>query len=261
MAVDPGGPADQGFAMSGAALPFTLTDEHPPQLGLVVLQADETIEMEFRRLLPQEAELLVTRIPSGDEVTPDSLGAMKAHLADAARLLPRAARLSVLGYGCTSGAAEIGPTEVARQLHSVTGAAAITDPLTALIAACRTLGVTRLGLLSPYIAEVSQRLRDRLDAEGIATPVFGSFETADEARVVRISEASIAEAALALAERGGIDALFLSCTNLRTLNLIGGLEATLGLPVLASNPVLAWHMTRLAGLVPPPAAPGQIFRA
>ncbi len=44
-----------------------------------------------------------------------------------------------------------------------------------------------------------------------------------------------------------MDALFLSCTNLRTLPVIAALEETIGLPVLASNTVLAWHMARLAG--------------
>ena len=48
-----------------------------PRLGLIVLQADETIENEFRRIIPSHATLHVSRVPSGREVTTDSLSEME----------------------------------------------------------------------------------------------------------------------------------------------------------------------------------------
>ena len=51
-----------------ADFPFDLSDPigRKATLGLVVLQADETIEYDFRRLLPmEEVALYVTRVPSG----------------------------------------------------------------------------------------------------------------------------------------------------------------------------------------------------
>ncbi|MBT9383678.1 Asp/Glu racemase [Pseudooceanicola sp. CBS1P-1] len=244
-----------------SALTFTLTAPPPAPLGLIVLQSDQTIEADFRRLLPARAELLVSRVPSGLEVTPKSLAAMEGGLAGAAGLFPRALPLSVVGYGCTSGAAQIGSAAVAAQITRGVATAAVTNPVAALIAACRHMGLRRLGLLSPYVAAVSGRLRAVLSEAGIDTPVFGSFEVAEEARVARIDAASISAAALALAESAALDALFLSCTNLRTLDVIPPLEARLGLPVLASNPVLAWDMLRLAGLPPGPGAKGRLFAA
>lgn len=232
-----------------------------PRLGLVVLQADETIELDFRRLVPAGTELLVTRVPSGDEVTPETLAAMEHHLGAAAALLPRSQPFDCLAYACTSGAAQISPGRTAAILGDAVPLRAASDPVTALTAACHALGIRRLGLLSPYTSEVSDRLRAVLSAAGIDTPVFGSFNVAEEARVVRIDHASIARAATTLAATGGIDALFLSCTNLRTLDLIGDLEHTTGLPVLSSNQVLAWHMLGHAGLSAPDAAPGRLFRA
>ena len=43
-------------------------------LGLIVLQADETVEQDFQRLFaaPDQA-LYVTRIPSGADVTPEGM--------------------------------------------------------------------------------------------------------------------------------------------------------------------------------------------
>jgi len=78
-------------------------------LGLVVLQVDETIEQDFRRLFPSPGVALYTsRIPSGADVTPETLTAMEAELPRAAGLLPAAASFGAVGYACTSAATLIG---------------------------------------------------------------------------------------------------------------------------------------------------------
>ncbi|OAN77430.1 Asp/Glu racemase [Jannaschia sp. EhC01] len=229
-------------------LPYTLTEERPPQLGMVVLQSDETLEADLRRLLPDRAELLVTRIPSSDTVSCDSLGEMARDLTEAASLLPRGAKLAVVGFGCTSGTAQIGGGRIAQLTRAGVETQAVTDPVSALIAACRQLGLSRLALVSPYVEEVSARLMDVLAEAGIEMAAFASFNEANEARVVRIAPGAIVDAARATAAQAPCDAVFLSCTNMRTLDVIAPIEAELGLPVLSSNLVLAWHMAHLAGL-------------
>ncbi|WP_146586875.1 maleate cis-trans isomerase family protein [Puniceibacterium confluentis] len=218
------------------------------RIGLIVLQADESLERDLRQLIPAQVNLLVSRVPSGDEVTPDTLRQMAQDLPAAARLLPQAQRYAVVGYGCTSGAAVIGPAVVAKLIRAAAPTPRVTNPVTALVAACTTMGLRRLAILSPYVAGVSDRLRDVLRCNGIDTPVFGSFNEAREDRVVRIAPGSIMAAAEALAQQGGVDGVFLSCTNLRTLELIAALEARTGLPVLSSNQALGWHMLRQAGV-------------
>jgi maleate isomerase len=73
-----------------------------------------------------------------------------------------------------------------------------------------------------------------------------SFDEVEEARVARIDPASIRDAALHVG-RGDVDAVFLSCTNLRTLDILDAVEAEIGKPVISSNQALAWHMAHLAG--------------
>jgi maleate isomerase len=62
-------------------------------------------------------------------------------------------------------------------------------------------------------------------------------------------------------EDSDMDALFISCTNLRALDAIAPLEARLGKPVLTSNQVLGWHMMQSAGAAFPDSAPGLLFRS
>ena len=235
--------------------------ERPLQVGLIVLQADETIERDMKRLLPDEVELLISRVPSGTEVSAESLSAMETELVHAASLFPKGARFACVGYGCTSGTAHIGIAQVAQKVSQGTVTAKVTDPVSALLAACRHLGVSRLGLLSPYVAPVSDKLRETLKASGIEVSAFASFDEAVEENVVRISESSIVHASRAVAEQTELDALFISCTNLRTLGVIDQLEAAIGIPVLTSNQVLAWSMLQCANVSVVHQKYGQIWLA
>lgn len=218
-------------------------------LGLIVLQSDETIEHDFRRLLPQQGvALYVSRIKSDPEVSRETLGRMEAHMPAAARLLPRPVAFDAVGYGCTSGTSVIGADRVAALVQSGCSTRAVTEPVSALLAACRALGIERLAFLSPYVEPVSDRLRQVLAHGGIQTPVFGTFDEAQETRVARIDGPSICHAARQLMAGRDVDGLFLSCTNLRTLDVIAQIEAETGRPVLSSNQVLAWDMMRRAGV-------------
>lgn len=229
-----------------------------PTLGLIVLQTDETIENDFRRMIPQAVPLYVSRVPSDPRVTSDTLQQMQDHLARSAELLPAAPTYAAVGYGCTSGTAQIGPAVIADRVKQGARTPHVTEPLSALVAACRALGVSRLAFLSPYVASVSERLRQVLSEKGVASPVVGGFDEAEEAKVVRIDRASIHAAACDLARSGDVDAVFLSCTNMRCLDAIAPLEDTLGMPAMSSNQVLAWHMGQLSGVEV--SGPGRLFQ-
>lgn len=228
--------------------------------GLVVLQTDETIEHDFRRLLPiDNVALYASRVPSGLDVSRESLGEMEKTIPAAVRLFPPWLKFNCIGYGCTSGASVIGPARVGELVHGQADTRAVTEPVSALVAACGYLGLSRLAFLSPYVEEVSGTLRTVIAERGVATPVFGSFNEAIEEKVARLSRQSIMDAALEIGASDAVDAVFLSCTNLRTLDVIAPLEARLNKPVLSSNQVLAWHMMQLAGDLAPAISAGRLM--
>ena len=217
-------------------------------LGLVALQSDETIEQDFRRLFPSpNVAIYVTRVPSAPEVTRATLAQMEGDLPGAAALFPPSVQFDAVGYGCTSGTSVIGADRIAQLVQGACHTNTVSEPVSALVAACRVKNITRLAFLSPYIEPVSRTLRNVLASHDIATPIFGSFDESREAAVARIDAPSIAAAARDLAAQGDIDGIFLSCTNLRTLDVIPELRAELGMPVLSSNLVLAWHLAQLSG--------------
>lgn len=230
-----------------------------PVLGLIVLGVDETVEHDFRRLLtPDAARLFHARLRSDPNLNSATLASMADRLTAAAALLPGNAGLDVIGYACTSGATVLGERTVGELIGQAHPGVPVTNPLTALKAACRALGVDRLGLVSPYVPEVSDVLRRHLEDSGITVMAFGSFDQEQERLVARISPRSITEGLHRIGEHRDCEAVFASCTNLRAVDVIGDVERSLGKPVLASNQVLAWHMLRLAGDTAPWPAGGML---
>ncbi|WP_171123110.1 MULTISPECIES: aspartate/glutamate racemase family protein [unclassified Ruegeria] len=229
-------------------LPYTLDADDPSvnPLGLIVLQTDETIEPEFGAYFADRSvPLYVSRIPSGAEVTTDTLSEMEKSLPAAADLLPKIRPYKVVGYGCTSASSVIGSDQVERMVQRTCDVATVTNPLRAASACAAELGVSKFALLSPYIEEVNEPLRHAFSQNGISMDVFGSFGEAEESKVVRISQRSVTDAAIRLGSDSAVEAVFISCTNLRTFDAIPEIEKQLGKPVLSSNQSLAWHMRHL----------------
>ncbi|WP_407492476.1 Asp/Glu racemase [Pseudooceanicola sp. MF1-13] len=232
-----------------AQFPYQLTESPLPAMGLIVLQVDETIEQDFRRAIaPDAAQLYVTRVPSGEELTPETIAGMEAQLSAAAALLPPAVEFDVIGYACTSGTAQIGADRVRDLVTTGARAAHVTNPLTAALAAFEDRDLQRIGIVSPYVDAVADSLRSAVQSHGVQVPDMLSFGEEVEARVARIDPRSIIEGARSLAARAEMEAIFLSCTNLQTYDILDTIEDELGLPVFSSNQVLSWHMKRLAGM-------------
>ena len=237
---------------------YTTVNIQPTRIGVIVLQSDETIERDLR-VMRGDADVFVSRVPSGQEVTAETLESMTGHIAASASLFPQTISFDAVGYGCTSGTAQIGVNKIERLVKFGTQTKTVSQPVSALVAACEHLGLKCIALLSPYIESVSANLRQVLQDSGVETPAFGTFGEAEEFKVVRISGASVMEAATALVRDSQVDGIFLSCTNLRTLDLITPLEAALDMPVLSSNLVLAWHLAQLSGNPEALSGPGRLF--
>lgn len=243
-------------------LPFTLDKGSASKaaLGLIVLETDETIEVEFRDLFNQSGiALFHARIPVAQEITPDTLQDMEAALPTAVGLLPSAYPVDVVGYACTSGATVIGAENISRIVKQTFAGAKATDPITSVMAALNTLEARKIGLVTPYAPEVSTAMIELLQRNGFEVVNFGSFEQKEDATVARISPVSIHEAICNIGAPADVDAVFVSCTNLQTFGIIEQAEESIGKPVVSSNQALAWHMLELAGLGQTLAGPGQLF--
>ncbi len=229
-------------------LNFT-TSSCNPCLGLVVLQSDLTIEDEFRFYFNQsDASILVNRIPFENAVTIDTLKAMQHHLQATMDLFPIDITFNAVGYGCTSGALHIGNNTIKNIISSRRDVKYVSNPMQAAIEAMKTIKAQNIGYLSPYSKQVSQTMIDEFNRNNFHVKHAATFNEPLDRIVGNISPQSIYDGVLFLAERGNIDAIFISCTNMKTASIIAKAEHETGLKIVSSNQALAWHMAQLAGI-------------
>lgn len=226
----------------------------------IVTPFDLVLDREYWRWLPEAASLYITRTHSVE--LPVSVE-MAAAVSDA-EVVARAARdlatadPEVVVYACTSGSFVHGLAGE-RRLREAMLAAGVRRAITtsgALLAALDALGVRRLAVGTPYDAEVSEKLSDFLREAG--REVVASAYLGLTGNIFRVRRETVLALALA-ADRPEAEAVFLSCTNLRTLDVLEEATQRLGKPVLSANQVTMWAALRAAGLAPewevPPAAP------
>ena len=222
-------------------LPYDIVSIEPTRIGIVVLQSDETIERDMMQMRGT-ADLFFSRVPSGQEVTAETLQSMAGHIEASAALFPQTLHFNAVGYGCTSGSTIIGELRVSELIQSHHPTVPTSNPLTAAKAALKQLGVKRLGLVTPYRPDVTELMQARFEEAGIVIQSVGSFYQQDDRVVGRITPEAILDAALAIGQNDLVDGVFISCTSLRAAGIVGQAEAALGKPVTASNHALAWHL-------------------
>ncbi len=233
---------------------------HRAVIGLIVLATDQTMEHEFRQLVRQPGVAFYeSRLWNDTDITPATLRAMRERITPAAELILPGCKLDVVAFGCTSASMELGEAEVFRQIHAARPGVACTTPITAAFAAFKAFGARRIGVLTPYSAEVNKGVRAYLDSHGVAVAAFGSFEKRDDREAARITAASVADAVKALARSARLDCVFVSCTSLRVAEIVAEAEAATGLPVTSSNHAMAWHCLRLAGIRDTVPGAGRLF--
>jgi maleate cis-trans isomerase len=121
--------------------------------------------------------------------------------------------------------------------------------------ALAALGARRVSVASPYAAWLNARLKTYLEAAGFEVVAIEGLGTEAHATVTRERIIALAHEVM----RPETEAVFISCSNFRTLEIIESLERDLGKPVVTSNASLMWKMLRLLGDRRALAGAGSLF--
>jgi len=211
------------------------------RIGLIVLATDYTIEHEWRRIMSGLTGIALyhSRIVNDAQITPETLRAMEPRIAQSAEVILPGADFDVIAYGCTSASMAIGEEKVFQRIREVRPNVECTTPITAAFAAFRAFGARRVGVLTPYRADVNRIVASYIAARGFSVPVFGSFNEEDDNIVARITPKSVKEGILAIRKQAEIDAVFVYCTTVRLAEAAAETESEIGLPVTSSNHAMA----------------------
>jgi len=219
-------------------------------IGLIVLATDYTIEHEWRQVFAglDGIALYASRIHNENKITPETLRAMEPRIIECARVITPDTPVDVIAYGCTSASMAIGEDQVFANIRRARPDAKCTTPITAAFAAFDAFKARRIGVLTPYPADVNKIVSGYIAARGYQVPVFGSFNADRDTVVARITPQSIEQGVREIIRHAEVDAVFVSCTSVRLMQACAELEKNLGIPLTSSNHAMAWHALRLAGI-------------
>ncbi len=221
------------------------------RLGVIVLSTNLTVEYEFRQMIPDGVSFHVSRclIPdsSRDEREKESvfLGLEEGMLQ--AGMQVAMSRPNVILFACTVGSFlgnEGRHSELSEALTRATGIESVTMT-SAVLEAIRSLELKKVTLISPYPEGTGVREKQLLERSlpGLTVVsmkhlgIISSFEK----NLIPYSTTYRLAKEMVTAETDG---LFLSCSGLRTMEIIGPLEKQLGIPVVTSTQAGLWACLR-----------------
>jgi maleate isomerase len=226
-------------------------DDSPPlhQTGIaVVAPFDLALDRELWRWVPDDVSLHITRMPYAPlAVTTE----MAVHISDPELVAigvtdTLAVSPLVAAYACTSGSFVGGLAGEAALVTAMidAGAPAAVTTSGALLAALRHLDLTRIATITPYTADLTAGLSVFLAEAGVqVVAASGLGLTSDIWTVPYDITASLVRDT----DTDDAQAVFISCTNLPTYDVIAPLEAELGKPVLTANQVTMWSALTVIG--------------
>lgn len=229
-------------------------------IGLLVLATDQTMEHEFRQVVRGDGvAYFASRLYNDVIITNETLRAMRDKIAPATALILPGVPLDVVAFGCTSASMALGEEVIFEEIRKSRPGIACTTPITAAFAAFNAFGADRIGVLTPYSAEVNETVKAYMTSQGVNVAAFGTFNKIDDREAALISPASLADGVRRLAASTPLDAIFVSCTSLRLCEAVSEIEADIGIPVTSSDHALAWHCMRLAGVNDVVPGAGMLF--
>jgi len=243
-----------------ATSPLHFEDERAfSRIGMIALATDLTSEHDFNRMLTgEDSRLHVTRISYSNPVNPETLKNMETGLAASAALIAPDTPLKAIYFSCTAGSAQLGDTTVRKQIQTARPHVPVITPLTAARHAFDALQVHKISILTPYTEDVAELISSYFTTRNLNIRKSVYMGLDDDRMMARISQKTIIETATA-ALTDDSDALFISCTALRSAEAVSAIENLTGRPVVTSNQAAAWLSALTAGTQLPDKRYGRLM--
>ncbi len=241
--------ASRGKARIGILVPFTNVNL---EADMAMLRPDG-VSFHFQRLGGYDQD----EIPDAEQMA--GLGA--APLDQELRLIEGAKPDAIL-YGCTSATLAHGvefDQQLSAQIKASSGATSITAA-GALVFALQTLGVKKIGFASPYVKLLNDDAIAFLGNAGFETVSRADYPTAlGNYGQGELSPDQVLEQGLK-ADSPEAEVLVLSCTDMRSAEIVDRLEAVVNKPVVCSNQAMLFQTMKALKLETSAVTCGELFK-
>jgi maleate isomerase len=225
------------------------------KIGLLVPSTNFTVEMEFHNAIPEGVSVHTARCVLRDTAVTeeDRIQAIIDMGEDVLSAAQRVAgvRPKVIAWACTAGSFMKGighDMELITEVERGTGIKALTTS-TAGVDALKALEVRKVAVATPYIQKIYEEERLFLeqsisDLQVTKITGLGIIKGFDKGNL----EPNSAYMAAKEIDSSKADAIFISCTAWRTLEIIETLESDVEKPVITSNQATLWACLKVLGI-------------
>ncbi|MEQ9488462.1 MAG: Asp/Glu racemase [Alphaproteobacteria bacterium] len=235
------------------------------RIGVLVPFTNTNLESDMILLRPAGVSVHFVRMGGYDiDAIPDSeqmAGLGDSDLSEPLRLLA-GVRPDVVLYGCTSATLTHGTAfdrELASTIRDGMGVPGFTAA-GSLVAAIKSLGVSRIGFSSPYVGAINDLAVSFFTDAGIETVCradigrdLGNYGQGE------LMPDEVYDLALK-ADSPSAEAIVLSCTDMRSVETVERLERKLGKPVITSNQAMMYQALLALGISLSEVSCGRLFR-
>ncbi len=220
------------------------------KLGVMVPTVNSTMEPELYKMAPQNVSIHFARLaPDVDYTITLSLERLMGYAKEAINAAKSLSfvKPDIIAFGCTSGSLLKGmgyDKEIIEDIERITGVRSTTTS-TAVIAALKEMKIKNVCVATPYPDWINEKTRQFLEANGINVLRIKGLDN------VRVISNEVPEKAYKLAKEVNIpdaDGIFISCTALRTVEILDVLEEEIRKPVVSSNQATLWMMMKMVGI-------------
>ena len=238
-------------------------DNNQRRIGVLLPPGNVSVEREFSRFAPEGVAFNYNRLSRPVSVsTKSSMLSMVESLERTARDLAQT-NPELMLFACTSGSFLEGrgkEDQLARRINDYTGVPAITTSM-AVVDALSALGLKRVYMITPYPDEINDEEVEFLGHYGVEVVGYDSFRCDVTDLTAAVPSSAVTELTLRhRAEIATCDGLFISCTQLLTMDQIDSLESTLGCSVVTSNQATLWAALRFLGVPTSELRAGRLYR-
>lgn len=228
------------------------------RIGLLIPSINTTMEPEFNRMAPVGVSIHAMRLEVSG-FTPEGLIAMGKKVGLAAKIILDIGP-EVIVFGCTSGSFVKGvghDEELIQEIEKVTGRPAVATS-SAVLEALNQLKIKKVAVATPYSQEINDSERVFLEGNGIKVTKISGIEYRKCSPFYPLAKLPVSHIGLHepyVAYKLALDVyteeadgVFISCTNLRTIEIIEILERAIGKPVVTSNQATMALALKKAGI-------------
>jgi len=229
------------------------------RIGLLVPSVNTVAEPEMNRIAPDGVAAFTARMRNSKADFDDSLGLIK-HVERATDEL-MSAHVDVVAFTCTAGSfiqGGKGEDELKKLIEKTAHAPSVTTS-GAVVQALKRFKVKKLVIATPYPEEINRLEKTFFEEKGFEVLAIKGLGILD-AFLIGCEMPENTYRFVKGMDDPSADAIFISCTNYRTFDIIQRLEDDCKKPVVTSNQATFWTALRTIGCVEPINGYGTLLR-